>query len=198
MTAMVLEPPCGPALGWLRESLGNGHAVSAAVLAACRLDAGRVRAIVSSETPQEHLSQFRRGGVIDAASRADADLQLTRMLDELARRGGSCVVIEDDGMMRHYPALSLPGVPPSAFIGDRVVHWAYLQPVDEAIRTIYAGASGYPRNAFVVAKSCAELGLAEGQDLDEAFAGEVARSLVGVLVAAYDAESFLVWEPDGA
>jgi hypothetical protein len=162
------------------------------------LDAGRVRAIVSSETPQEHLSQFRRGGVIDAASGADADLQLARMLDELARRGGSCVVIEDAVMGPHDPALSLPGVPPSAFIGDHVVHWEAIQPPASAIATIYAGSSGYPTNAFVVAKSCAELGLAEGQDLDEAFAGEVARSLVGVLVAAYDAESFLVWEPDGA
>jgi hypothetical protein len=154
--------------------------------------------IVSSDTPDERLSQFRRGGVIDAASRPEVDLLLGQMLDELAGRGGCCVVIEDDGMRRHYPALSLPGVPPSAFIGDRVVHWADLQPADEAIRTIYAGASGYPLNAFVVAKSCDDLRLAEGDALDETFADELARSLAGVLVAAYDAESFLIWEPGGS
>jgi hypothetical protein len=119
---------------------------------------------------------------------------LAQLLDELAGRGGSCVVVEDDAMRRLDPALSLPRVPPSAFIGDRVVHWTDLQPADEALMTIYAGASGYPRNAFVVAMSCAELGLAEGQALDETFADEVARSLVAVLVAAYDAESFLVWD----
>jgi hypothetical protein len=183
---------------WVRESLGNGGAVSAAVLAACRFDAGRVRAIVWDGTPQEHLSQFRRGGVLRAASRPVADLLLAQLLDTLARRGGSCVVIEDDVMRRHDPALSLPGVPPSAFIGERIVHWADLQPVNEAIATIYAGASGYPRNAFVVARPCADLGLADRQELDETFADSVAKSLLAVLVAAYDAESFLVWESGGS
>jgi hypothetical protein len=198
MTAIVVEPPRAAAVEWVRESLGDGDAaVSAAVLAACRLETGRVRAIVASDTPEEHLSQFHRGGVFHAASGPDDDLLLAQLLDRLAGRGGSCVVIEDDLRRRHDPAVSLPGVPPSAFIGERVVHWTDIQPADKAIATIYAGASGYPRNAFVVAKSCAELGLADRQELDDTFADSVAKSLLAVLVAAYDAESFLLWEPGG-
>jgi hypothetical protein len=197
MRAKLVEPPRAAAVEWVRESLGDGHAVSAAVLAACRLEAGRVGAIVSDDTPEGHRSQFHRGGVIDAASRAEADLLLAQLLDTLAGRGGSCVVIEDDVRRRHDPAVSRPGVAPSAFIGERVVHWTDLQPADKAITTIYAGASGYPRNAFVVAKSCAELGLADRQELEQTFAESLAKSLLAVLVSAYDAESFLLWEPGG-
>jgi hypothetical protein len=197
MTAIVVDPPRAAAVEWVRESLGDGHAVSAAVLAACRLEAGRVRAIVSDDTSEGHRSQFHRGGVIDAASRAEADLLLAQLLDTLAGRGGSCVVIEDDLRRRQDPAASRRGVAPSAFIGERVVHWTDLQPAEKAITTIYAGASGYPRNAFIVAKSCADLGIADRQELDETFAASVAKSLRAVLVAAYDAESFLLWEPGG-
>jgi hypothetical protein len=193
MTARVVEPPRDAALAWMRESLRDGHAVSSATLAAAPFDQGRFRAVVSGDTPEERVSEFRFGGVADAGRGADADAALAQLLAGLARRGGSCVVIESDVWDRLSPALARVRAP-SAFIGDRVVHWADLEPADEAIRTTYASASGYPRNAFIVRKSCAELGLVDGKSLDASFAGEVTTSLLAVLVAAYDAESFLVWE----
>lgn len=54
--------------------------------------------------------------------------------------------------------------------------------------------NGYPLNAFVVSRSSAELGLAADAALGEAFTEEVVQSLLAVVIAAFDAESFLVWE----
>jgi hypothetical protein len=43
--------------------------------------------------------------------------------------------------------------------------------------------------------SAEELGLVDGADLGADIAGRVVGSLVAVVVAAYDAETFIIWEP---
>jgi len=35
----------------------------------------------------------------------------------------------------------------------------------------------------------------DGADLDSSIAGRVAGSLLAVIVAAYDAETYIIWEP---
>ncbi len=56
------------------------------------------------------------------------------------------------------------------------------------------GAFGYPLNAFITIKSAAELELVDRQQVPNNFLGEVAKSLMAVIVAAFDAETFMVWD----
>lgn len=64
------------------------------------------------------------------------------------------------------------------------------------METIDRGASGYPLNAFVITKSSSDLGLVDGGDAPERLSQEVAASLLAIVVAAFDAESFLIWTTD--
>lgn len=54
----------------------------------------------------------------------------------------------------------------------------------------HRGASGYPMNAFVTSASAEDLGLVDGADLDSGVAGGVVGSLLAVIVAGYDAETY--------
>jgi hypothetical protein len=121
---------------------------------------------------------------------------LARVLDELVDNGASCVVIENAFALRSDPGLARY-TQPAAFTGDNVLHWTELArgTAAAAVDTIWASSSGYPRNAFVVAKSCAELRLADRAQVDENLPDVIVESLLAVVVSAYDAESFLVWTP---
>jgi hypothetical protein len=57
------------------------------------------------------------------------------------------------------------------------------------------GSGDYPTNAFVTSASAGELGLVDGADLDSRMADRVVGSLLAVVVAAYDAETYIIWEP---
>ncbi|MEA2252004.1 MAG: hypothetical protein QOG70_2246, partial [Solirubrobacteraceae bacterium] len=63
-----------------------------------------------------------------------------------------------------------------------------------AARAIRQSASGYPLNAFLITRPAADLGLVPGRSVAEGFASEVMKSLAAVVVSAFDAESFLVWD----
>jgi hypothetical protein len=43
--------------------------------------------------------------------------------------------------------------------------------------------------------SAEELGLVDGADPNSSIAGRVVGSLLVVIVAAYDAETYIIWEP---
>lgn len=59
----------------------------------------------------------------------------------------------------------------------------------------HRGSLGYPTNAFVTSASAEELRLVDGADLGSDIAGPIVGSLMAVIVAAYDNETFIVWEP---
>lgn len=182
------------ALNWLERSLAAGHELSAAVLAAAPFDRGRFCTLVPSDLVANRVTKFHEGGIVETSV---ADAALARLLGDLVTEGGSCVVAEDDLLRRSDPAVARRTVP-SAFIGNHVVHWCDLVPGSgaPAARALRASASGYPLNAFVVTRSAADLGLVTGRSLSEDFTSDVVGSLVAVVVSAFDAESFLVW--DGA
>jgi len=121
---------------------------------------------------------------------------LATVLATLAERGAACVVVEDELRSKRGPKANLGGLLLTAFAGEKVIHWAPLADDGEAATlTLHRGSHGYPTNAFVTSASPGELGLEDGADLDSDIADAVVGSLVAVIVAAYDADSYLIWEP---
>lgn len=176
---------------WLEKSLTAGFDVSAAVLAAAPFDHGRFHTFVPSDVPADQI-KFPDAPDVPGSV---ADAGLARYLDDLTSQGASCVVVEDDVVERKDPALDRWTIP-SAFVGDRIVHWFDLEPGSgtATVEAIGESAFGYPLNAFVITRSAADLGLVNGQPVAESFASQVAGSLLAVAVSAFDATSFAIWD----
>jgi len=188
----VIEIGHEEARSWTERWLGAGHAVSAAVLADAPFGEGRFHTCVADDVPPERLARFEEG---DVAGTKEAREWLARILDGLAAAGAGCLIVEDDLTSSTHLALHHDDIP-SAFIGDRVVAWSGLSPGNgaAAVEAVMYVGSGYPRNAFVVGRSPEQLGLADRRQAPEQFPGEVAKSLLAVIVAIFDAETYLVWE----
>jgi len=180
------------ALDWLRYSLGQGEIVSPAALKFIEEHEGHAYTLAPETVDPARLAKPREGGV---ARTSAARVALAGVLDTLAKKGAQCVVLEDELRLRRHPKPSAGGLL-TGFVGEQVVHWAGLADGTEAaILTVHRGSHGYPTNAFVTSASQQELGLVDGADLDHEITGVVVGSLVAVIVAAYDAETFLIWEP---
>jgi hypothetical protein len=191
-SALAVEVSRAIGIEWLLRSLAAGDGCSEAVVARDPFTGGRFRAIASLSATSVDLS---RGGVIEASS---ADAVLTVILEELAAVAELCVVVEDDLRKPGDPVLANRTVR-SAYLGDNVLHWSDLRVGvgAEATRMIRLSASGYPLNAFVVKGSARDLGLNDGLPVVEGFETQVAEALTGVVVSAFDTESFLVWDRSG-
>lgn len=190
--ATAIEVPADEARSWLKESLAGGHEISAATLATARLDDGVFLVLAPDGSNPGRLPGFAEGGVVSSDL---ANAALAGVLEDLMPRGAACVVVEDDVGRRGDPALSKRRAP-SAFIGDRVICWSDLDRPGSgaaAVQTIAEAASGYPRNAFALTQTAADLGLSEGQSLPVDFAAKAAGFLAALVVSAFDDESFLVW-----
>lgn len=179
------------ALDWLRYSLRQGEVISPTALKFIEEHAGYSYTLAPDTVDPARLAKPREGGVTETHAAREA---LASLLETLVDRGAACVVVEDELRLRRNPK---PDVDlPTALVGERVIHWADLSGgPDAAILTLHRGSAGYPLNAFVTSASEQELGLVDGTDLDSDIAGAAVRSLVAVIVAVYDAETFLIWEP---
>jgi hypothetical protein len=178
---------------WTEEWLSAGHFVSEAVLAKVSFTHGQFRTCITDEAATKPLPDFATGWV---ASRKEVDAWLARVLDVLTPAGARCIIVEDDLSRPTDPAFKRSDIP-SALMGDRVLCWHDLHPASGATavnHTRYIG-SGYPRNAFVVSSSARELGLADRQQVPQGFLSRVTESLMAVIVAIFDDESYLVWTP---
>jgi hypothetical protein len=188
----VVEAPAEEAQIWLRYSMEQGFEVSAAVLDAGFIDRGRGLAIVSDEF-QRTPFEFSHGGVIGTAASREC---LGRMLVDGEFGPVGSLLVEDDVRRKGDPWISKIA-PPSAFIGERVLHWADSEMgIDKVVEAIHRGGFGYPLNVFLMTKSSAELGLVDREDAPEELPQEVVSSLLVVVVSAFDNESFLIWTPD--
>jgi len=190
----LAEAPIYEAREWLRYSLTQGFDLSARVLASDFLSSGSALAIVSTEFSRTEFD-FATGGVLGMRS---ARLCLARVLRHLAVRAAETVLVEDDLRRRWHPVASRSGLA-SGFMGDRLVHWGDVRPAcNGAVHVVAEGASGYPLNGFIVTRAAAELGLVDGKDVPDHLAQEVVPTLLAVVVAAFDAESFLLWLRDSS
>ncbi|HEY5261369.1 MAG TPA: hypothetical protein VIJ33_04610 [Solirubrobacteraceae bacterium] len=179
------------ALDWLHYSLGQGEVISPAALKFIEERQGHAYTLAPETVDPARLAKPREGGVVTTGG---AQAALAKVLEGLTERGAACVVVEDCLRLRRDPKPSLDGLLLTAFVGERVIHWAGLEgETDAAILTLHRGSGKYPLNAFVT--SASELGLVDGADLDSDIAGSVVGSLVAVVVAAYDAETYIIWEP---
>lgn len=190
-STQAIEAPTEEAQSWLRYSLGQGFDISAAVLDAGFIDRGRALAIVSKEF-QGASFNFSQGKFL---SRSATQQSLVELLDRTFATARS-VLVEDELRRRNDPHVAAEGQP-AAFIEDRVIHWCDLSKgATAAVDAIVQGAWGYPTNAFVLAKSSGELGLMDRKDAPKDLVENVLSSLRGVVVSAFDDESYLIWVPD--
>lgn len=181
------------ALDWLRYSLGQGEVISPAALKFIEERSGHAFTLAPATVDSARLATPRYGGVIETRSAREG---MVPVLEKLAKQGAACVVVEDELSSKRDPKPSLDGLLLTAFVGERVIHWAGLEGgTDDVIVAVHRGSHGYPLNAFVTSASADELGLVDGADLDSDVAGRVVGSLLAVIVAAYDAETFIIWEP---
>jgi hypothetical protein len=190
---VLVEVERDAAIGWLRQSLAQGHALSSAVLASVRLSDGRPYVLVPEDMARERVADLAAGGV---TSTARADQALEGIFGSILDEGGRCLVVEDDLARSRDPVVSTSPFP-TAFIDGHVARWVDLAAdgaAGEARRLLRMGASGYPLNAFVTSLPAGRLCLVEGESLDD-IVGLVVGSLIAIVVAAYDAETFLFWRP---
>ena len=177
---------------WLERSLAAGFDIATVVRRATSFHEGRFITFVPPDATTNAVRFPEHGFVGETVGNAG----LARFLDGLAKKGGACIIVEDDILERGDRQPEDMTIP-SAFIGDGVIHWSDLGPGAglAATRAIREGAFGYPLNAFVTAKSATTLGLANDQPVPAHLAREVANCLLAVIVSAFDGESFLVWAP---
>jgi hypothetical protein len=197
MTSSVLPTEIDQriALDWLRYSLGQGEVdvISGAVLKCIGERQGHAYTLAPETVDPVRLAKPREGGVVTTGG---ARAALAKMLEGLAEHGATCVVVEDEANWKRYPKPSLDGLLKTAFVGEQVIHWEGLEGgMEDAVVAVYRGSHCYPTNAFVTSVPAEKLGLVDGADLDHDVAGPVVASLMAVIVAAYDAETFIIWEP---
>lgn len=192
----AIEIDLEPALAWLSYSLGQGDIISPKVLELIRKHDGRAYVFAPEGTGRAQLYDLEYGEINTSESIALEALSLR--LNTLVERDAACVVLEDELSLRSDPTPDMGGLP-TAFVGERVLHWAELNKgTQEALRVLYLGSHGRPLNAFVTTASAHELGLSNNATLTHDIADLVAGSMIAVIVAAYDTESFLIWEPIAA
>lgn len=181
------------ALDWLRYSLGQGEVISPAALRFIEERQGHAITLAPETVDPTRLATPRYGGVIKTRSAREG---IVPVLEKLAKQGATCVVVEDELSSKRDPKPSLDGLLLTAFVGERVIHWAGLEDgPEDAIVAVDRGSHGYPTNVFVTSASAEALGLVDGADLDPDIAGPVVGSLIAVIVAAYDDETYIIWEP---
>ena len=107
--------------------------------------------------------------------------------------GVNLLLVEDDLRLRTDPHLWGNAI----FFGDAVVRWLdLLESATDVPEFLRRGASGYPLNAFLLRATSGSLGLSPGRRLDADAAEAIAERVCGIIVAAYDAEAYLVWLAD--
>lgn len=183
---------------WLSYSLSQGQVqvISPAAQQFIEEHEGHAYALAPEGVDPARLARPREGAVMTPGTGSPREA-LARVLDTLVEHGADCVVVEDEASLKRYPKPSLDGLLKTAFVGEQVVHWAGLSGGAEgAVIAVHRGSFGYPTNAFVTSASEEELGLVDGADIGHDIAGLVMGSLIAVIVAAYDAETYIIWEPN--
>ena len=179
----------------LESSLTAGFDVSKAVLSAGSLPHGRFLTFVPAEMPDDAIAFPDTPDIPGSV----ADKGLANLLDELGRQGAMSIVVEDDLASPNDPGVQRWSVP-SAFLGNRLIHWFDLEQESSADTVDQMGryCISHVLNAFVCAASVTSLGLIDRQAVPNDLAVKVTASLLAVIVFAFDETSFAVWTDSNA
>lgn len=178
--------PLADATAWVEEGLADGGALAAAL--AGNLDPLTdffvlVPAHADVTWHPREASGYRM-------TRSAIELGLARMLRSAEACGARTIIVEDELGRRGDPVLTTSAAAAFGvrYMGDRVVR---SQPIradlSAAIRIIRTGSSGYPLNGFLT-----EFELPDSDELALPQLDGVLRKLVGILVSAFDAETYAV------
>lgn len=192
------------ARAWVRESLSAGHRISAAVLEAVPSDSGRVGCFVPADAPLPLRAVGRRGPhdldfehcwleCLDGSKRGAGDDDLDAYVARRAERGDRCIVVEDEMARRGDAWIERETERSFAYFDERLVHYADL---DHGLASdvLSDATSGHPTNAFLVRSGHAALGLESELTLGADGIDRIVATLDVVIVAAFDAESYMIWE----
>lgn len=126
--------------------------------------------------------------------------------------GSSTLVVEDDmwvaGDEVSYPPTAIAtggrlrrwGLPPNYrnVVGPSLLRWREVDakaPI-RAVELFDEGSSDCPLNAYQVAGSPADFGLADGAEVGEREQSRIAAAVSALFVSALDDESYMVWQCD--
>ena len=176
---------------WVRNSLSRGTSLAAAALPLLELP-GRATVLVprASEMQNGLATDLSLGQSI---STDEADKLAGEFLGDAERKGARTLIVEDIAS-KDDPNLG----DHVAFMGKRVLSWAELSHSLHAAWILRVRANGYPLNAFVSDSTVAQLGVRDGQEVRADFIEGVVTSLRCIVVAAFDAETFLIWSRDAS
>jgi hypothetical protein len=193
VTGEVVRKPLGEeGLAWIRDSLGRGRGLSRTLLSVRSIENGTCFALVH---PESQLADFDQGGtgISHAAKR-----ELGRFLAEATEyRGQNTLVVEDELALDTDPNAD----PHAELVADGqggIFYWMAVTPSTVAAGPdfIDMSSSGFPTNAFLLGGSIDDLGVQAGRvRCVERLARTLQASLIAVIVAAFDAESWVIWSP---
>ena len=173
---------------WIRSSLSEGSVISRVVASDLNMSAGEIYVVGVDHPEAGFMEDFERGGVGSTAEADAADAAVARFISRVP--GASLLLVEDDLALRTDPNLSGNAV----FFGDRVVWWIDLaETASSVLDPLRSGASGYPLNAFLLGGDCGSLALSPGRSMADDAVAAIKKDVCGIIVAAYDAEAYLVW-----
>lgn len=168
------------ARSWVEDSLLQGSVLAGGLVGSLDgasywlLGTGSVDGNVFTDPDFERSGGFAGGEV---------ERDLSAAVDSLAALGALGLLVEDDSARRGDPVRRGP----VAYVGDRVVRWCAIDDTEQVSALLRSAA--YPLNAMVVSSDPVDLGCTQGHDLD---VSSVPGALIALIVAAFDAEAYLV------
>lgn len=182
----------GPAgNSWTGSSLAKGGPLSGAVLAAFDLAEGTAYTVLRAGIDAARAKLFARGGI--ASTRREAPAVLATLKDKVPSALG--LAVEDDLARPTDPAVRARSWP-AVSIDGWLLPWIALggQDPNELVRFLNTCSSGYPTNAFALDVEPAAVATA-AERADVVKSEQLASHVLAVITAAYDSESFIVWQP---
>ena len=194
-----VDVSCAAAFDYVRRSLQNGLSLARAVVAQWPNDQGIVLALAPSQM-SGRLVDFESGGILEQPARWGGMMSaVPNTNSEVARFIGrylgsieqSVVVIEDTEGYYETPAGQIPHLVVQRFGAESYGQLSVQANVSEIAEALKVAYSMPAFNVFLTRWD-------ESPDVppSNAYPPATAHNVRGVLVGAYDAESYLLWLPE--
>jgi hypothetical protein len=175
------------ARGWVRQSLLGGSLLAVAAAELLNLP-GSATVLVGENAI--NLTEFER---TRQATQDASGVLLREVLRQLKRDGARTVIVDDDLARRS----DVKKWGAATYIGDRILRWDRLDgDLVVVVDVVRHGASGYPLNALVCTRTAEALALGDEREIGPVGIEAIVDATCALIVAVYDAESFLVWTID--